>query len=504
MKSDHPLSAVPLRLVCAAIFCAGLCSPAYATINWSSGTNTVNADTTFQDTQIVISGGTNTVQGIAGPPAGQFNGGILRLLTGGSGLQITGSGVTLSADNTSPGKLLLQGNAATFGSSTTSFIATGGAGTSPGMVDLGSATRILNVANGTVPNGGPDLSISAQITNGGLEKQGFGILALSGNNTYAGGTRVDAGTLYVNSTNALGTQDLTIAGTAVTIDNTSGGALNLPNNPLILVGGDLTFTGSNDLNFGAGFNVIANAPSRVINVVNPAATLTLGGIIGDNGQHVALTKTGPGTLALTGNCLYTGGTNVNAGTLLLSGSTNSGLSVGANGTAVNTGSVGGDVSVSGVISGTGDIHGGLVVNNGGIANFNAGTLTVDGSVTNNGTLILRGGAQLNAMTGVVNNSVLDLMTAGATPSNLTNNGTIVTAAAIKTRSVAKAGNTVTVTIDSFTGHTYQLQKSITTPAGNSFTTNVGSAQQGSTGNVLTFTDPGAPGTRAYYRIAVDS
>lgn len=499
-------SSTTLRL--AAALCIAfpfLAGPTYGTITWSSGVNTVNADTTFQDTEIVITGGTNTVQGIAGPPAGSFTAGMLRVSPGGSGLHITGSGLTLNSDNATPGKLLVQGNVSTLAASTTAFIASGGSAAHPGNVDLASATRIFNVASGSVPDAAPDLSISAQIINGSLEKQGAGILALSGANTYAGGTRLDAGTLYINSSSALGTQELTIAGSGVTIDNTSGTAINLPSNALILSGGDLTFVGTSNLNFGAGSNVIANVPTRTISVVNATATLTIGGIISDNGGHVSLNKSGAGTLSLTGNCLYTGDTIVSSGILLLSGSASGGVSVLANGTLVeNDGSISGDVLVSGFISGTGAIHGSLVVNNGGLANFNTGMMTVDGSVTNNGTFILRGGAQITTGSGFVNNGTLDLTTAGATPDNLTNNGTIITSAVVATKSAAKTGTTVTLTIDSYTGHSYQLQKSETSPDGSAFTINVGTPQQGSTGNVLTFTDPGATAAKSFYRITVDS
>ncbi|HJT81486.1 MAG TPA: autotransporter-associated beta strand repeat-containing protein [Chthoniobacterales bacterium] len=477
----------------------------HATITWSGGTNTIGADQLVQDNHIIVTGGNNSAQGAAGPPAGT-NGGILQLNAGGTGFEITGASVMLNADNSSPGKLNLADNLTSHASSVTSGILNAGAGSLPGTLNLSSGTRTISVENGTVPGNGADLHISARIDNGGITKIGAGILALSGANIYPGGTSLSAGTLYINSATALGTGDLTIAGANTAIDNRSGGPLTLTNNnPLNITGGNLTFIGTNDLNFGTGFSVIANA-DRTINIVNSGANFTIGGIIGDNGQHRALTKTGAGTLTLAGDTLYTGGTVVNDGTLQLTGSTNSGVGVSSGATFVNSGSVGGNVSVTGLMAQTGDgmILGSLVVNNGGAANVNGGTLTVNGAVTNNGTFILRSGAQITTGSGFVNNGTLDLTTAGATPANLTNNGTIIDAAVVKTKSAAKASTTVTLTIDSFTGHSYRLQKSTTTPDGSAFTTNVGSPQQGSTGNVLTFTDPGANEIRAFYRIAVDS
>ena len=68
---------------------------------------------------------------------------------------------------------------------------------------------MFSPAAGTVSGGGatggPDLSISAKITNGGLTKAGAGILELTGNNDYTGGTIVNAGTLLANNTSGSGT-----------------------------------------------------------------------------------------------------------------------------------------------------------------------------------------------------------------------------------------------------------------------------------------------------------
>lgn len=482
-------------------------SPAVqATITWSGGTNTVPADTTQPDSSIVITGGTNTVQGLAGPPAGVTSGGTLRLSAGGGGLQITGASVTLNSDTTSAGRLLLQGNVSTSASSTTALIGSGGAAANAGSVDLSSGTRILTIAPGTVPAAGADLSIAAKITNGGLQKAGTGILALSGTNNYAGGTRIDAGTLYINSAMAIGTADLTIAGPNTTIDNKSGGALTLPNNSVNILGGDLTFTGSSDLNFGTGFSIIANASSRAINIVNPNATLTLGGTIGDNGQHVQLIKTGTGTLALGGASLYTGGTAVNDGTLhLLNGAEtgNGAVTVSHTATFIVDGKVNGNVAVSGVLGGAGTIDGALTVNSDGVVVLTGGTMTVNGPVTNNGLFVLGNGAVVAGNNSFVNNGTLDLTTAGGSvPPNLTNNGVIIDSSVVATKTVARAGNNLTVTIDSYTGHTYRLQKS-STPDAAGFTTNVGPLQNGSTGTPLNFTDASATTAPSFYRIIVD-
>lgn len=159
------------------------------TVTWASGTNTVNNGGNVQDAHIVISGGTNTVEGGA-------TGGVLQLLTGGTGLEMSaGSTLTLNSDNAVAGKLLLQGSISVTGNSTVTIVS-GLSNTNKGTVDLGTGTRTFTVADGTAAT---DLLISAVITNGALTKDGAGTMALAGTNTYAGQTTVSGGTLGVDN-----------------------------------------------------------------------------------------------------------------------------------------------------------------------------------------------------------------------------------------------------------------------------------------------------------------
>lgn len=69
------------------------------------------------------------------------------------------------------------------------------------------------------------------------------------------------------------------------------------------------------------------------------------------------------------------------------------------------------------------------------------------------------------------------------------------------RTATLTGSNFSVTINSYTGYSYQLQKSLILDP-NSFT-DVGNPQQGNTGNIRTLTDPNAGGVAAFYRVAVD-
>jgi hypothetical protein len=133
-------------------------------------------------------------------------------------------------------------------------------------------------------------------------------------------------------------------------------------------------------------------------------------------------------------------------------------------------------------------------------------LTVNNGITNNGLFILSNGSQLDGVTAFTNNGTLDVITdrTFTPPNGFANNGTILDAQVVKPNSVQRAGTTFTVSIDSYTGHTYRLQQSTTSPADGSFVDRSGvPAQQGKSGTVLSFTDANVPNAHAFYRIVVN-
>ena len=79
-----------------------------------------------------------------------------------------------------------------------------------------------------------------------------------------------------------------------------------------------------DTNGGGGTLTAGGADSTPGElIINNAVTVTNNAVIADNGSGaVALTKAGAGTLVLGTNCTHSGGTFLNAGTLLLPGGTN--------------------------------------------------------------------------------------------------------------------------------------------------------------------------------------
>ena len=71
--------------------------------------------------------------------------------------------------------------------------------------------------------------------------------------------------------------------------------------------------------------------------------------------------------------------------------------------------------------------------------------------------------------------------------------------AISINAISQSGNTVTITLDSITGYSYQLQRSLSSLDPAAFS-DIGGPQAGSTGSELTFTDSDAADATAFYRV----
>ena len=142
-----------------------------------------------------------------------------------------------------------------------------------------------------------------------LTKTGVGTLKLSTANSFSGGLTLSSGELALGDNGAAGTGTLSLAGGTLRADltpRTISNPLTLAGN--VILGGalDLTFTGATLLN-----------GNRTITVSNTALTSLHGNITEDTAGR-SLTKTGTGTLILTGANNYTGTTTISAGTVVLS------------------------------------------------------------------------------------------------------------------------------------------------------------------------------------------
>ena len=220
-----------------------------------------------------------------------------------------------------------------------------------------------------------------------------------------------------------------------------------------------------------------------------------------------IVKTGAATWSLGGEATHRGETLVEAGTLrLLAGGVidnAAAMSVASGATFVLDG---GTLTVEsltieqgGFFTSTGGtITGDLQLS--GEASITAGTLSIQGDVTNYGTLRVTGGARLEHSGIFTNHGILDLLTSdGQVPANLVNHGIVIANTERRILSATRDGNDFQLTIMGHAGHSYQLQRA---PGLGGPWAPVGAAVAGN-GSMLTLTDAGgAAATRGFYRVAV--
>ena len=220
------------------------------------------------DGTLVIANSANSYSG-----GTTINGGILSVAEGGA---LGGSGNLLTINPT-----------ATF-RATGSFISAravllGGLGgaSSGGTFDVTAANN--ETRTGTIDG------------NGSLTKTGTGTLSLFGVNTYTGSSYLNSGITAVNSISSLG--------------NTSGSAT--IGNATLQVVSDITSTRNFTINH-------LNSTLQI----DSGATYSLSGVLSGSG---ALNKTGEGVLLLSNANTYTGGTNINGGTVVVNGPNSFGI-----------------------------------------------------------------------------------------------------------------------------------------------------------------------------------
>ncbi len=176
-------------------------------------------------------------------------------------------------------------------------------------IGLADNLSVTNVSGSTV-------TISGAISGAGksVTKVGTGTLALNGANLFSGGVNLNVGKIIVGNAAALGSAASTFTLEGGTTLDCSIANLAVANKNPVALNGNFTFTGTQNLNLGAGpVSLGSAAGSRTVTV--SANTLTLGGNIA-NGVATNLTKAGSaGVLALSGTNSYSGGTTVSAGAL---------------------------------------------------------------------------------------------------------------------------------------------------------------------------------------------
>ncbi len=372
-----------------------------ASTNWTGHPGKAEINDSWQSSVGVFSGtaGTVTVSGTQSFDTLQFSTDGYRLSGGNLALApASGSTATFNVDG---------GITATVDSTLTD-----GSGNS--LSKLGSGTLVLTGANtysgGTTITGGTlqgdTSSLQGDITNGAalvfdqgtdgnyagsisgtgsLTKTGTGTVTLSGTNTYSGGTTVAAGTLQGDTASLQG--DITNDAALVFNQNADGtyagnisgtGSLTKTGTGTVTLSGTNTYSGGTTVAAGTLQGDTASLQGDITNdaalVFNQSADGTYAGSISGTG---VLTKTGNGTLVLTGTHTYSGGTNVSAGVLRSDSDSLQGNIENNAALVFDQASIG---TYSGEISGSGSL-----------TKSGGGTLTLTGSNTHTGGTTLRGG-----------------------------------------------------------------------------------------------------------------
>jgi autotransporter-associated beta strand protein len=383
---------------------------------WTGNQATLNVDGTFEiaDANAIVGAltgsgsvisainfgavATHTLTLGAGDATGTFSGNmtntgnrIFALTKTGTGTQIFTGSVSYKGATTISGGTLQLGNGGTTGALTTAS----------------SVTAITNNANLTINRSNDftqatDLGGRAVGGSGSFTQAGAGTTTLSLANTYSGITSITGGALSISSDGNLGT---------------APGSAGVGR--IVINGGALSASASFTLNSNRGI-ALGSSTASTGGTMDVAAsqTLTYGGIIANNGGANSLTKIGNGTLTLSGQNTYTGGTRIDVGTLTLGHATN---------TLANTGAV--NVNGGTLALGTNtDTVGAVTLTSGSITGSGAGTLTGTSYDVRSGTISAKLGGSGVALTKTTDGTVTissDNSVGGYTGATAVNDGTLI-------------------------------------------------------------------------------
>jgi autotransporter-associated beta strand protein len=326
-------------------------TPGASNYNFSLGADTL----TFTGGGIVVNGGSVNLVNDTGVL--NFNGSS----TAGSATITTNSGAhTFFASSASGGtaRFILNGTGILDISQLTNGGTTAGSIEGPGTILLGAnnltvgGNNLSTTFSGALQDGG-----TVGGTGGSLTKVGTGTLALSGVNTYTGGTTVTGGLINFS-----------------TVNNFGAGAITLNGGGLQWATGSTTDISARLAAFGAG------GASFDTNGNNVTLASTLAGTGG-------LTKLGQGALTLFGANSYSGGTTLTAGTLQLSGGGTLGAASGTTTVSGGTLDLGGTTQAQSAVA----LGGGTIQN----GNLNTAITSTGGTI--NG---LGGSASLTTTSGI--------------------------------------------------------------------------------------------------------
>jgi fibronectin-binding autotransporter adhesin len=324
----------------------------------------------------------------------------------------TGTGMlTLSGSNTYSGNTTISQGGVTLSSSAAL----------PGYATAGRFA-VASGATLAVANGVDDAAVGAILATGNLASGAtFGFDTSAGNRTYAPGLagainllKTGTGTLTLSGSNAF-TGTTTVASGTLALG--SAGAL-AGGGSVTFSGGAIRYSGSNQADLAAR---IANSTAAISVDTNSQTVAWTGNLASTNTG--GLTKTGAGTLILSGSNNYGGATTLTEGYLVLNNASalsaattvalsgNSGLAIGNGVTtgagktvSLTTSGANSDGGLTAISGGTGTWAGTVTTAGGRIGYNQSSSLLVTGSIGGSSSLIVSGWGGAGS-TGVENTSI---------------------------------------------------------------------------------------------------
>lgn len=295
------------------------------------------------------------------------------------------------------------------------------------LTSTGAGAKMLTLSGSAAGTGqlAGIVSDNSSVNTTALVKTGTGTWVLSAANTFSGGTVISGGTLSVGADNNLGaspasaTNNITLNGGALSASASFALAANRgialgPNgtnslNTPLIGNGTLDVASGQTLSYAG--TITSGTTTNVVIVVGVSTNINIFTNIGN------VSKTGSGTLALSGANTYTGNTTISAGTLALTGSGTIGGSnlVIAAGATFDVSALGGGYAL-----GTGQE---LVATSG-------ATATVNGSLNVASAAVLMTNV-INTATITVNGGTLTLGASTPFTVNVNNGGTPLAAGSYK-------------------------------------------------------------------------
>jgi fibronectin-binding autotransporter adhesin len=294
-----------------------------------SGTNTYTGGTTITNGSTLRVGNGGATGSIVGN---------VSIATGGALALIRSGTLVLDGVISGAGRLDQSGVGTTILTGTNTYM--GGTNIINGTLQIGNGGTTGSITGNVINqftlvfDRSDSYTFSGSITSGGqLLQNGSGTTILTANDTYAGGTTINAGTLQLGNGGTTGAilGDVADNGTlAFDRSNTltfagaisGGGALTQIGTGTTILTGTNTYAGGTTIsagtlqigNGGTTGSIVGNIGDNGTLAINRSDSLTLAGLISGTG---GLRQIGSGMTFLTANDTYAGGTTITGGTLVI-------------------------------------------------------------------------------------------------------------------------------------------------------------------------------------------